>query len=250
MTHALGSKHWVAVIAAVGVLAVSGCTAADPDDGGTVTSEPATASAAPSASPSSAESASAEASASPTTTEAPSASAAPTEAPTEPPSAEPTTYPEPPAAPAPAPTAAAPDAVGFCTAAELSGSVQDQFGGAAAGTVARTLVVTNSSAGACVVQGYPGVSFVDAAGTQLGAPAERQGAGATPVTLAPGASAVADLYQTNAQNYGADCGQTTAAGLRVYPPEATDSLFLPQTVPACTASSIALMTVGTFRAAG
>lgn len=116
--------------------------------------------------------------------------------------------------------------------------------------MARTLVVTNSSTGNCIVQGYPGVSFIDVAGTQLGAPAERQGAGATPVNLAPGASAVADLFQTNAQNYGSECGQATAAGLRVYPPEATDSLFLPQTIPACTASSIALMTVGTFRAAG
>lgn len=113
----------------------------------------------------------------------------------------------------------------------------------------RTLVLTNASDQECTVQGYPGVSFVDAAGTQLGAPADREGPAAPLVTLAPGASATADLRQTRAENYGPDCGLTPAAGLRVYPPEATDSLILPQTVSACTGASIVLMTVGALQPA-
>lgn len=99
------------------------------------------------------------------------------------------------------------------------------------------------------MQGYPGVSFVDAAGTQIGAAADRDGSGAVAVTLAPGASATATLQQTNAQNYGADCGLTTASGVRVYPPGAFDSLVLPQEIPACAAASIVLMTIGTLQPA-
>jgi hypothetical protein len=115
--------------------------------------------------------------------------------------------------------------------------------------VYRTLVLTNASDQECRVDGFPGVSFVDAAGTQIGAPADRDGSASTVVSLAPGASAAATLRQTNAQNYGADCGLTTAAGLRVYPPGDTDSLVLPQEIPACSAASVVLMTIGTLQPA-
>ncbi|MHA7283104.1 DUF4232 domain-containing protein [Arthrobacter sp. TMS2-4] len=118
------------------------------------------------------------------------------------------------------------------------------MGGGAAGSVYRTLVLTNASDEACTVAGYPGVSSVDGAGNQIGAPADRDGAAPVFVLLAPGTSASATLQQTNAQNYGADCGLTPASGLRVYPPGATDSLVLPQALPACSAESIVLMTVG------
>ena len=126
--------------------------------------------------------------------------------------------------------------------------MEDQLGGAAAGSVYRTLLLTNASDRSCTLEGYPGVSFVDAGGNQLGAPAERDGSALSAVTLAPGATAVSTLRQTNAQNYGPECGLTTSAGLRVYPPGATDSLILPQVISACTAESISLMTIGTLQA--
>lgn len=110
-------------------------------------------------------------------------------------------------------------------------------------------MLTNASDRECTVQGFPGVSFVDASGTQIGAAADRDGSAAALVTLAPGASAAATLRQVNAQNYGADCELTPSAGLRVYPPGATDSLVLPQEIPACSAASIGLMTVGTLQPA-
>lgn len=113
----------------------------------------------------------------------------------------------------------------------------------------RTLVLTNASDQECTVEGYPGVSFVDGSGTQIGAPADRDGSAAAVVTLAPGASATTTLQQTNARNYGADCGLTPASGLRVYPPGATDSLILPQEIAACSATSIVLMTVGALQPA-
>jgi hypothetical protein len=127
--------------------------------------------------------------------------------------------------------------------------VEDQPGSGAAGSVYRTLVLTNASDQECVVDGYPGVSFVDASGTQVGAAADRDGSASVPVTLAPGGSVTTTLRQTNAQNYGAGCGITPAAGLRIYPPGATDSLVLPQEIPACSASSIVLMTVGALQPA-
>jgi len=213
MTTLLGSKRWIAAVAAAGALvAVSGCSASDPGSG-----EPASSS-------------------SETTSDAPTPSATP--APTSPaPSA--TSSPE----------ASTPAAAGTCTAAQLSGTVQDQLGGAAAGSVYRTVVLTNASDQDCTVAGYPGVSFVDGAGNQIGAAADRDGAASVPVLLAPGASATATLRQTNAQNYGADCGLTPASGLRVYPPGATDSLVLPQEIAACSAASIVLMTVSPMQAA-
>ncbi len=138
---------------------------------------------------------------------------------------------------------------GTCTAAQLTGSVQDQAGGGAAGSVYRTLVLTNASDQGCTVAGYPGVSSVDGSGNQIGAPADRDGTASAPVLLAPGGSATATLRQTNAQNYGADCGLTPATGLRVYPPGATDSLVLPQALPACSAASIVLMTISPLQPA-
>ncbi len=255
MTNLLGSKRWITAVAAAGALIVlSGCTSSDP--GGEAADAPSgTASSqapSPSAEPSPSDSAPADSAApvdpetpAPAEPEAPAADPA-EESAEEPVQAEPPT-PTPDAAPPTEP--AAPAAAGLCAAAQLTGSVQDQLGGGAAGSVYRMLVLTNASEQDCTVQGYPGVSFVDAAGAQLGAPADRDGSGAVAVTLAPGASATSTLQQTNAQNYGESCDLVPASGLRVYPPGATDSLILPQELPVCSADSIVLMHVGTLQPA-
>ncbi|WP_434995851.1 DUF4232 domain-containing protein [Arthrobacter sp. Ld5] len=242
MTTLLGSKRWIAAIAAAGALvAVSGCSASDPGTGEPAASTSGTATAAPTTSGSSSAGATASA-----TTAAPESTSGATASATPEPSATEPADPSPSATPSAPPAAAA---GGTCTAAQLTGSVQDQPGGGAAGSVYRTLVLTNATDQACTVAGYPGVSSVDGAGTQIGAPADRDGAAPVSVLLAPGASATATLRQTNAQNYGADCGLTPAAGLRVYPPGATDSLILPQELPACSAASIVLMTVSPLQPA-
>ncbi|WP_247827899.1 DUF4232 domain-containing protein [Arthrobacter antioxidans] len=240
MTTLLGSKRWIAAIAAAGALvAVSGCSASDPGTGEPAASTSETATGAPTASGSpSAESTASATTPAPEPTSAASPSTAPTTAPADP---APSTT--------PSPEASTPAAAGPCTAAQLTGSVQDQPGGGAAGSVYRTLVLTNASDQGCTVAGYPGVSSVDGSGNQIGAPADRDGTASVPMLLAPGASAAATLRQANAQNYGADCGLTPATGLRVYPPGATDSLVLPQALPACSAASIVLMTISPLQAA-
>jgi hypothetical protein len=138
---------------------------------------------------------------------------------------------------------------GDCKAAQLKASIVTQPGGGAAGSVYRNVVLENTGTTACTLRGYPGLSYVDAAGKQVGAPAERNpDATMTAVTVAPGGSAVAEVQQTNAQNYGAQCQQTDVAGVRVYPPNDTASLIATQATVGCANEKIVLMTVGTFQA--
>jgi len=104
-----------------------------------------------------------------------------------------------------------------------------------AGSTYYNLDFTNLSGHKCSLSGYPGISAVNLAGHQLGSAASRDTTG-TPslVTLAAGASAIAVLRIVDAGNFEISaCGQTTAAGLRVYPPNQTASKVVPFPFPAC-----------------
>ena len=138
---------------------------------------------------------------------------------------------------------------GSCSAGQLSAAIETEPGGGAAGSVYRTLVLTNTGDKACTLAGYPGVSYVDAKGKQVGAAADRDpDAKKVTVTVAPGGTAAAQLRQTNAQNYGKECGLTDVAGVKVYPPNRKDSLIAEQKTVGCSDDSVVLMTVGTFEA--
>ncbi|MDN4609306.1 DUF4232 domain-containing protein [Arthrobacter burdickii] len=252
MTNLLGSKPWISAVAATGaVVALSGCALFEPAGSASPSAAtPAVSEAPMSQTPTAEPGATSQAAPDPASASAsasPAASAPASEPAGESAGASASAG----AVPSPSSSASAstPAAAGTCSAAQLAGAIEDQPGGGAAGSVYRTLVLTNASDQECVVDGYPGVSFVDASGTQIGAAAERDGAAAVPVALAPGGSVTTTLRQTNAQNYGTDCGITPATGLRIYPPGATDSLVLPQEIPACSATSIVLMTVGTLQPA-
>ena len=192
-----------------------------------------------SASPSSAASTSASATASTSASATAGASPEVSEAPDSGPSAEPTS----PAAGAPG-DSAAPAA---CSAADLAGTVEDTPGGGAAGSVYRSLVLTNVSAAACTTSaGYPGVSYLNAAGDQLGAAAVRSdgSAAGSAFVLQPGQSASAELKETRAENYGADCVAEQATQLLVYPPEDLEALTIPHEVLACANPNVELLGVG------
>jgi hypothetical protein len=113
-------------------------------------------------------------------------------------------------------------------------------GANAAGHVGLLLLFTNTSATACVISGYPGVSFVTGpSGTQIGDPAERVGNPGGPVTLAPQGRAHANLLLSQVGNYAADgCKPVPAAGLRVYPPDETTALYVASTRQVCSATGI------------
>lgn len=136
-----------------------------------------------------------------------------------------------------------------CKAATLSAAT-DATGGGAAGSVYMTLTLTNTGNEPCLLRGFPGVSLTaDANGEPIGAPAKRDET--TPVAdvlLAHGQAGKAVLRYTHAENY-TDCTRTPAAGYRIYPPEDTASLFLPQPTQACSNAAIELLTIGAFQPA-
>lgn len=106
----------------------------------------------------------------------------------------------------------------------------------AAGSTELPLVFTNTGGRTCVLDGFPGVSYVQggADGAQVGAAATRSGQSAGPVTLAPDATATAMVRAVEVQNYPEDtCVPTPVAGLRVYPPNDTGSIFVPYATTGC-----------------
>jgi hypothetical protein len=130
-------------------------------------------------------------------------------------------------------TSTAPASLSRCLSSQLSLSLGQGQG--AAGTTYTPIVFTNTGTTACELRGYPGVSFVDAAGHLIGAPAgEDPGKVKTVKLAASGGGASALLRQPNPGNFPPSaCQQTTAAKLRVYPPGETVALFLADPAPVC-----------------
>ena len=119
-----------------------------------------------------------------------------------------------------------------------------------AGGVYEVIVFTNTSNSPCSLLGYPGVSLVTGSHTQIGLAAKRSTtSGAVKlITLAPGASANATLQIVDALNYpSATCGPTKAAALKVYPPNQTAPVYLPNTSEACS-KSVQTMNIGPMQA--
>ncbi|MBE4717609.1 DUF4232 domain-containing protein [Pseudarthrobacter sp. AB1] len=165
-------------------------------------------------------------------------------------SASPSSTPaSPDASPSPSSSATTPAGPALCKAATLSAAT-DASGGGAAGSVYMKLNLTNTGTAPCLLKGYPGVSLTAGAdGAPIGAAATRDET--TPVAdvlLAPDQTGTAVLRYTQAANY-SDCTLTDAAGYRIYPPEDTASLFLPQPTSACSNANIALLSVGAFQPA-
>ena len=129
---------------------------------------------------------------------------------------------------APAPASSIPPLPeGACATSQLSTEIANEQG--AAGSQLVDIVLTNTSGEECALTGFPGVSAVTGNdGTQLGPAAVREtGAKAATVTLAPGARARAGLKITNVGLLdAAACQPQDADGLRIYPPDNTDSLYV------------------------
>jgi hypothetical protein len=135
-----------------------------------------------------------------------------------------------------------------CLTAALRGALTGANG--AAGSVYYNLVLTNQGPSACTMQGYPGVSFVTVSnGQQVGAPASRTLGSAPSFLVSPGGSARAVLQITEAGNYGRACQITPVAGLRVYPPNQTASLFIAHADQGCANPAIVTLHVGPLQPA-
>lgn len=98
------------------------------------------------------------------------------------------------------------------------------------------MVLTNSSSAACTLYGFPGVSFTNRAGQQVGQSATRNHATSPKqVTLAGnGGQASALLHRPDPSTYPASqCQKTMAARIRVYPPGQFSALSATDHTPVC-----------------
>jgi hypothetical protein len=144
-----------------------------------------------------------------------------------------------PSSSAPASSAvAAPAGNGLCKAGDVKLSLGQ--GDAGAGSVYRPLVITNSSAKPCEIQGFPGVSYVAGTdGHQVGKDAFREGTKGNAVKLNPGQSAAADIQFVNVRNFDSGtCQPTEVKGLRIYLPQETASNFVPAEGTGCASTKI------------
>ncbi len=128
--------------------------------------------------------------------------------------------------------------------------VKQGVGQGYAGGVYEVIDFTNTSGSTCTLYGYPGVSLVSGPPyAQIGLAAKRSTS--TPVklvTLAPGATGNALLQIVDALNYPpATCGPTKATALKIYPPNQTAPVYLPNTANGC-AKSVQTMYIGAVQA--
>jgi hypothetical protein len=120
-----------------------------------------------------------------------------------------------------------------CPSVQLRLSIGTTEGGA--GQFHQRLVVTNRGA-PCSLHGYPGVSFLDDAGNQLGDPADMNAATVRRVFLAAGGSASAVLTYSNAGAFpDSTCRPKQASRVRVYPPGQRLALTAADGVLVCSA---------------
>ena len=133
---------------------------------------------------------------------------------------------------------AAPVDNGLCKAGDVKLSLGQ--GDAGAGSVYRPLLITNASSKSCLIQGFPGVSYVAGEdGHQVGKDAFREGTKGNAVKLDPGQTAAADIQFVNVRNYDpATCQPTPVKGLRIYLPQETASNFVPADGTGCASTKI------------
>jgi hypothetical protein len=139
-----------------------------------------------------------------------------------------------------------------CLASALKASLGPSNG--TAGTIYYVVVFTNTSASACSLYGYPGVSFVTGqGGSTVGKPADRDTTLLSPtqVNLAPGGQAYAlvGVVDTGALPPAA-CKPGEAQWLRVYAPGDTGALYVQfsSSVSVCTTPTEAFLKVSAVAA--
>lgn len=143
--------------------------------------------------------------------------------------------------PADTPSAPTPAGAAPCRTADLNLSKGRTDG--AMGSAYTPLIFTNVSSHPCTLTGFPGVSFTTSPnGDPIGAPAVRDTPKPT-VTLGINEKASATLRITSAENYYERCKIVPVAGLRIYPPDNRDSLFLPWNEKACANADIDLLEI-------
>ena len=122
-----------------------------------------------------------------------------------------------------------------CTTSQLAVWVYNNPGGGAAGSFDLPIGFTNISHRPCFLVGYPGISALSSNGTQLGSAGGRDpGTPSKVITIAAGGTANANMRLTDVFNFPPNvCKPTTAAQLRVYPPNSKTALTAFFSVSVC-----------------
>lgn len=103
-----------------------------------------------------------------------------------------------------------------------------------AGTIFYPLKFVNTSHRSCTLRGYPGVSAVTSSGKQIGNAATRSGSKFSTVTLAPGKQRSATIGIVDTGNFSkSKCQPVTAAGLKVFPPNASTAVIIKKKFSTC-----------------
>lgn len=117
-----------------------------------------------------------------------------------------------------------------CNADELSLAEADSSD-SGAGTLAYNIILMNTSKRTCTMNGFPGVSLVDANGNQVGSPATRaSNYTEAKQTLAPGTKVKAVISIENSGNVSAGTCKTGVTKIRVYPPNDTGYISTPTVI--------------------
>jgi hypothetical protein len=144
--------------------------------------------------------------------------------------------------PSVAPQSSASVSASPCGSAALRLTVREGDSGAGQGH--QLLVLVNRGA-PCSLHGYPGVSFLDAGGRQLGSPAVQNPAPVRRVQLATGGSAAALLTYSNAEAYpDSSCRPKQASTVRVYPPGQRRPLTVADAVLVCSLTGAGQLRIG------
>jgi hypothetical protein len=116
-----------------------------------------------------------------------------------------------------------------CTTSDLYLSMGAK--GPGAGQLYWPIQFTNTSTSTCALRGYPGVSVLNTAHHQIGAPATHTGQAYGTVTVRPDQRVTALLHTT----LGPIGGPCRPAGtyLRVYPPASSSSVLVPAPLTVC-----------------
>jgi hypothetical protein len=119
----------------------------------------------------------------------------------------------------------------------------DTNGNGTAGSIYYNLEFTNLSGHACTLRGYPGVSAIGLNGDKLGHAGSRDhGRKVKTIKLSKGATAETQLRIVDAGAL-SSCHLTTAAGLRIFPPNQTASTTVPFPFEACSGSGPSVLIV-------
>ena len=97
----------------------------------------------------------------------------------------------------------------------------------AAGNTAIPILFENIGRAPCHMFGFPGISWVTSAGSQIGLPVTHEATAPTSAVLNPGSSAVSVILNPSPPNqHDAGCISVPAYGIKVYPPGNSEAVVV------------------------